>query len=132
MEPIKVVLRYTNGAILRGYARDIHPHRSTIHLYEDPQGTSKMEVGVDGLKALFVVKSFEGDPYHRERKEFVEGDQSCGDKVEVTFGDGEVMQGSSVGYHPEQPGFFLLPPDSKGNNILVLAALNAVKDFRYL
>ena len=132
MEPIKVVLRYIDGTMLKGYARNLHPHRPTFHFQTNAQASSSMEFGVDGLKALFLVKSFEGDPDYRERNEFVEGDMPCESKVEVTFRDGEIMQGCIVGYHPEQPGFFLRPADPESNNILVLARSAAVKGLRRL
>jgi len=131
MGPIKVVLRYSDGAILKGYTQDFYPDNPTFHFHEDPRGSCSKEMAVHALKALFLVRSFEGNPCYSERKAFTEGDKSYGDKVEVTFGDGEVMQGSSVGYHP-QAGFFLLPPDPKSNNILVFAVPTAVKHFRYL
>jgi hypothetical protein len=132
VETMKVVLRYTDGAIRKGYTPDFDPDRPTFHFQEDAPGASPMEMGVDGLKALFLVRSLEGSPHYSERKEFVEGDKSYGDKVEVTFGDGEVMQGSSMGYHPDRLGVFLMPPDPKSNNILVYAVLPAVERFRYL
>jgi len=132
MEPIKVVLRYTDGAILKGYTQDFHPESPAFHFHKDSQETSPMEMGVEGLKALFLVRTFGGNPDYRERKEFIEGDKSYGDRVEVTFGDGEVMQGSCVYYHPERPGFFLLPPDPRSNNMLIFVVTAAVKNFRYL
>ncbi len=132
MEPIKVVLRYIDGAILKGYARNLHPHRPTFHFQAAAEGTFVRELSVDGLKALFLEKSFEGDPDYRERNEFVAGDMPCESKVEVTFRDGEIMQGCIVGYHPEQPGFFLRPADPESNNILVLARSSAVKGLRRL
>ena len=132
MDTMKVVLRYTDGAIRKGYTPDFHPDRATFHFHEDAPGTSPMEMGVDGLKALFIVRSLDGNPHYHERKEFTEEDKSYGDRVEVTFGDGEVLQGSSVGYPRRGRGFFLLPPDPKNNNILVYAVFSAIKRFRYL
>ena len=131
MEPIKVVLRYIDEAILKGYARNLYPHRPTFH-FAAAEGTFAQELSVDGLKALFLVKSFEGDPDYRERNEFVAGDMPYESKVEVTFRDGETMQGCIVGYHPEQPGFFLRPADPESNNILVLARSSAVRGLRRL
>jgi hypothetical protein len=132
MEPIKVVLRFADGTILKGYVRHLDPHRPTFRFQVDAEGTFFHEMQVDGLKALFLVKSFEGDPNYRERNEYVEGNMLCKSKAEVTFRDGEIMTGWIVGYHPEQPGFFLRPADSQGNNILVLAGSSAVKSLRHL
>jgi len=132
MEPIKIVLHYADGGILKGYTEDFRPDCPTFHFHKDTQETVPTEMGVEGLKALFLVKTFGGNPDYGERKEFMEGDKAYGDKVEVTFGDGEMMQGSCIYYHPERPGFFLLPPDPKSNNMLVFAVNAAVRDFRYL
>jgi Family of unknown function (DUF6982) len=130
MEPTKVVLRYIDGAVLKGYLRSLHPHHLTFHFQADDEGIFDQEMGIDGLKALFLVKSFEGDSSYRERKRFAEEDTSYGNKAEVIFGDGEIMQGWISGYLQEQPGFFLRPADPKSNNILVLAPSAAVKGLR--
>jgi hypothetical protein len=132
MEPIKAVLRYSDGAILKGYIRDLHPHRATFYFQPNAQGVPPREMGIDGLKALLLVKSFEGNSDYRERKELMGGYHPYGDKLEVAFNDGEMIQGLSVGCHPEQPGFFLLPPDPKSNNLLLLVVSSAVKKLRYL
>ena len=132
MGPMKVVLWYNGGAVRKGYTEDFHPDNPTFHFHEDPRGSSPAEMAVDGLKALFVVRSFEGNAAYNERKSFTEEDKAYGEKVELTFGDGEVMQGSRVGSHPRGPGFLLSPPDPKSNNILVFAVSTAVKHFRFL
>jgi len=38
----------------------------------------------------------------------MEADPSYGFEGEVRFTDGEVLQGSTIGYDPQQPGFFLI------------------------
>jgi len=132
LEAIRVVLRYVDGAVRKGYTPDFHPDSTTFHFHDKDPEAPATELGFDGLKALFLVRSFDGNPYYTERKEFVEGDKTYGDKVEVRFGDGETMQASSLGYHPQRLGLFLLPPDPKSNNVLVYAVLPAVEHFRYL
>jgi hypothetical protein len=67
-----------------------------------------------------------------ERKRFVEGDSAQSRKAEVIFLDGEVLQGSILGYDPKGPGFFLFPSDPKSNNQRVFVINSAVKSFRYL
>ena len=69
---------------------------------------------------------------NRATSRFMEGDKPSGRKVEVTFADNEVLQGSVLGYNPKQSGFFLFLADPKGNNIRVFVVNNAVKNFRYL
>ena len=55
-----------------------------------------------------------------------------GRKVEVAFVDGEILQGSVLGYNPNDSGFFLFPSDPKSNNHRVFVVNSALKDFRYL
>ena len=84
------------------------------------------------LKAIFFVRTLDGNPHCRARREFIEGDKSYGDRVEVTFGDGEVVRGSKIDSYPYRSGFFLLPPDPKGNTVMTFVVSTAVKDIRYV
>jgi hypothetical protein len=52
--------------------------------------------------------------------------------VEVTFADGEILVGSTMGYDPNRQGFFLFPVDPKSNNMRVYAVCSAVKQVRNL
>ena len=62
----------------------------------------------------------------------MEGDPCYGLKAEVRFTDGEVLQGSTLLYDPQQPGFFLIPPDLKSNNEKIFVVSSAVKEFHFL
>jgi len=84
------------------------------------------------LKALFFVKDFAGNPQYDERKKYLEGEKPTGRRVEVTFKDGETLVGSTLGYDPSRPGFFLFPADPKSNNIRVFAVSPFVKNVRYV
>jgi hypothetical protein len=135
MEPVKIVLRHLNGRIVKGYTQDFNPNASTFHVRQDPTGASgdkPIDFRIGELKAIFFVKTFEGNRAHSERRTFVEEDKVHGRKVEVTFIDGELIQGSTMGYDPKRPGFFLFPPDPESNNIRVFVVSAAVKSFRYL
>ena len=61
------------------------------------------------LKAIFFVRDFTGDPQYNERKIFLEGENSPGRKLEVTYIDDELLVGSTLGYDPSRKGFFLFP-----------------------
>ena len=84
------------------------------------------------LKAIFFVQDFEGNAQYSERKSYGEGEKAQGRKVEVTFADGEVLVGSTMGYDPNRPGFFIFPADPKSNNIRVFAVSSSVKKVRNL
>jgi hypothetical protein len=134
MEPAKIVARFRDGQIKKGYSQDFFPNKPVFHLAKDARGTAgePEAVQVNDLKALFFVKDFSGNPNYKEQKRFMEGDKPSGRKVEVTFLDGEVLEGSVLGYNPKQSGFFLFLADPKGNNIRVFVVNNAIKKFRYL
>lgn len=89
-------------------------------------------VAISELKAVFFVKDFKGDFRYVERKQFNEDDRQAGRKVEVTFYDGEVMVGTTVGYDPKRIGFFVIPIDSQCNNLRIFVVNESVKQFRYL
>jgi hypothetical protein len=135
MEQIKVILRFLDGRVMKGYTQDFNQTRPNFHFQMNtPENSSNkpLLVEVNDLKALFFVKTFEGNKDYDERKKFIPADRSQGRKVEVTFIDGEIMQGSTVGYDPQRPGFFLLPVDQGSNNIRIFVAKGAVANFRFL
>jgi hypothetical protein len=136
MEPLKVVAHYLNGKIVKGITQDFLPNKDRFHLHpltKDPsEAGPPVEVLVKDLKALFFVRDFGGNPQHIERKKYVEGEHPQGRKVEVTFTDGEVMVGSTLGYDPSRPGFFVFPADPKSNNVRVFAVSTSVKKVRQI
>jgi len=129
MERAKIVARYADGRILKGYSYDFSPDEPRFHLVpaaaEHQDGA--IEVLMQDLKAVFFVRDFAGSPQYCEQKQFVESqERRSGRKMEVAFGDGEVLVGYTMGYDPQRPGFFLVPADSKSNNLRVFAVSAAV------
>ena len=134
MEPIKVVARCTNGTVIKGFTHDFSPNKDRFHLIPvDGRSRGTIEVVVSRLKAIFVVRDFNGDPQYKERKTFVKGENSSGLRLEVTFKDGEVMVGQTLlGYDPKRQGFFIFPSDPMSNNIRVFVVSSSVKSIRQL
>ena len=134
MEPVKIIARFSDGRIKRGFSQDFYTDKPSFHLQKDLSGESGEleEVRISELKAVFFVKSFTGNPDLEERKGFAEEDKPSGRKVKVTFTDGEALHGSVLGYDSRQPGFFLFPVDPKSNNMRVYVVNAAVKNFQYL
>ena len=133
MEPVKVVARYINGKRVKGFSQDFFPNKDRFHISpaDKPSGEA-IEVLVRELKAVFFVRDFTGNFQYDERKNYLEEEKPSGRKIEVTFKDGEVMVGTTLGYDPSRPGFFLFPADPKSNNIRVFAVSTAVKKVRHL
>ena len=133
MEPLKVVARYIDGRIIKGFSQDFFPNKDRFHVSPaDKSSDEGVEVFFKSLKAVFFVRDFAGDAQYHERKEYTQGDKPSGRKIEVTFKDGEVLVGTTMGYDPNRPGFFLFPADPKSNNIRVFAVTTAVKKVRYI
>jgi hypothetical protein len=134
MESSKVVVRYADGRINKGYTQDFLPTNPTFHVHPFDRGTSGDAVGilVNNLKAVFFVRDFFNDPNFQERKEFFEGAKVIGKVLEVTFKDGELIVGSSLDYGPGRPGFFISPAEPKGNNLGIFVVSQAVSKVRYL
>ncbi|MGQ9646895.1 MAG: DUF6982 domain-containing protein [Thermodesulfobacteriota bacterium] len=133
MEPAKVVVRYMNGRVEKGSTQDFLPNKDRFHLHPAERASGEArEVLLKELKALFFVRDFTGNPDYDERKEYLDGEKPTGRKVEVTFKDGEILVGSTLGYDPNRPGFFFFPADPNSNNIRVFAVLPSVKNVRYI
>jgi small nuclear ribonucleoprotein (snRNP)-like protein len=114
----KVVARFQDGRTLKGRTNDFLPTKSAFHLQlEDaPPAAKPMEVSVAELKALFFVHDLDGDPDHKKINDFNPTKPVAGRKVRVEFADGEVLVGTTQGYQPDRPGFFLVPADARSNN----------------
>jgi len=112
----KIVARYADGKILKGFTSDFAPNKAMFHLSTD--NNSKIEIiFVSKLKAVFIVKEFEGKPGYRETSDFDSSQGAYGAKLRVHFKDGEILVGIGVGYNPEKIGFFITPCDPNSNTI---------------
>jgi hypothetical protein len=135
MGPVaKIIVRYLDGRVVKGYTQHFNPDGSRLHLRATATGVSsemRAALQMEDLKAIFFVRTFDGDPHWCARREFIEGDESYGDRVEVTFGDGEVVRGFKIDPYHHRSGFFLLPPDPKGNTVMTFVVSTAIKDIRH-
>jgi hypothetical protein len=127
----KLVVRYLDGTMLKGFSQDFHPTRSFFHVSPSiTAGAETSMVPMQQLKAVFFVRDFDGNPDHVDSRAFAE--RTNGRKIEVTFADGELMLGSTLGYRPDGTGFFVCPADGDGNNLRVFVLPSGVKRIRYL
>jgi len=130
----KIVVRFADGRIVKGYTHDFYPNKPLFHMASSIDDISKEEaiIQIKDLKAVFCVKEFTGDASYNEKKAFCATDQAHGRKIEVQFKDGEILVGTTVGYTPDRLGFFLLPVDAKGNNERVFIVSAAVKKVHFI
>ena len=134
MEAAKIVVRYLNGTVMKGFTQNFSPYKDRFHLnlFDKPAGVT-IEVFLKRLKAVFVVREFSGNPLYHERKKYMKGENPSGLRLEVTFADGEVMVGSTaLSYDPKRPGNFIIPADPRSNNIRVFVVSSAVRSVRQL
>jgi hypothetical protein len=128
----RLVVRYLDGRMLKGFSQDFHPTRPHFHLTPIIGGTTHQPVLVPmpRLKAVFFVRDFSGDAGYVERRAFIE--PLPGRRIEITFLDDEVILGVTLGYRPDGNGFFVTPADTAGNNLRVFVLPGAVRHIRYL
>ena len=126
----KVVARYVDRRLVKGYTFDFGPSQPRFHVFAQPSASGpSTQVLVRELKALFFVRDLVGNPARQDGQEFPSGDAAAGRHVEVRFRDGEVMIGTADSPTTDALGFFLVPADPESNNLrvyVVAAATRAV------
>ena len=130
-EVMRVVARYADGKVLKGSTQDFFPTRPSFHLLPFGGGPA-VEVRCKQLKALFFVRSFEGNAARKDLRGFIAAppETSQGKKIAVLFRDSELLCGYSLSYAPEREGFFLFPADAGSNNSRVYVVTAATKEVR--
>jgi hypothetical protein len=129
----KLVVRFADGRMVKGTTLDFSPAKNVFHVTEaaDTAGTP-VAVRRDDLKALFFVKDYEGDPRHVEKREFDAPPPPGARRVQARFDDGEVLVGTTNGYNPELPGFFMAPADTESNITRCFVVATAAHEVRML
>jgi hypothetical protein len=130
----RIVLHFQDKRLLKGYTHDFTPLREQFHLISDREEDkgNVYEVHCSDLKAVFFVKSLDGDKDYIEKKDFGDVDASAlrGLKVKVEFPDGEVIRGTSFGYSRNRKGFFIVPVDPESNNERIYVVSNLMREVR--
>lgn len=111
----RIVARFSDGRLLKGTTADFFPAREVFHVESAEPGVAPVAVRIADLKALFFVKDLAGNPEHRETNVFPADRPVQGRKLRVVFRDGEELLGTTQGYAPGRPGFFLVPADPESN-----------------
>ncbi|HTS69377.1 MAG TPA: hypothetical protein VMO17_10370 [Terriglobia bacterium] len=142
----KVIARLRDGNLVKGY---LHcPSNSTFEDYLQAEGSSPPEligirplnsgedvsIPLEGLKALFFVRTFDGNKDYPELKFFDKSPPNRGLWVRVQFYDKEAIEGTienSLRYVVER-GFFMKPPDPRSNNEILYVIKSSLASFRVL
>ena len=88
----KVVARFRDGSLVKGFTHDFSPYNDISHITKPRDEREALEISVSQLKAVFFVKSFQGDQEFKG-KEFTKEKLSHipGLKLKVTFSDEEII-----------------------------------------
>ncbi len=123
----KVVARYADGRLVKGYSFDFAPMTPRFHVFSHPTATgSSTQILVRELKAVFFVRDLVGNPARQDSQKFPSG-QVANSYVEVRFRDGEMMLGTADSPPTDPDGFFLIPVDPESNNLRVYVVAAATR-----
>ncbi len=141
----RVVIRYEDRAV-RGFVEESELGSIEQLLRNDAQypldsirlrlldSETVAEVPTKDAKAVFFVKTFDGDLRHRALHFHENAPIVPGLWVRVYFYDGEMIEGiiSNTRDFVLEDGFFMRPTDPNGNNRLVYILKGGLKDFHVL
>lgn len=125
----KVIVHHVDGRLQKGVTEDFFPNKNFFHLIEKEGGTI-VQIGIHDLKAVFFVKSFEGNPAYNEQHDIER--KGFGRKIRVVFNDGETVTGYTQGFSAGRDGFFVFPDDPQSNNERIFVITSATKDISFL
>lgn len=143
----KVVVRRQDGSIVKGYfcAQDsIHALATSEEFlprflceasgFRTTDGSALADLNWSEVKGIFFVSSFEGDREQQPVQFYSQGPEIKSIWVEVTFQDGEVMEGYAKNALPvfKDAGFFLRPTSPGDNNQLIYVNRDAIAKLRVL
>ena len=128
----KLVVHYLDGRLLKGYGRDLQATRGSLELCQNPDGPdeSRIMIPFAHLKAVFFVHDFAGNPEHCPARD-ADDASARGRRITVTFVDGEVLRGATLGYNQNAPGFFVSPLDSTSNNVRIFVLAGALRHVQF-
>ncbi|MBA3061403.1 MAG: hypothetical protein FP833_00340 [Atribacteria sp.] len=132
----KVVVKYKDGKIIKGWVEDFRSDRESFILYPliEYSEEERLEIKFSSLKAVFFIKDFAGNKDYKKVRTFdvdtkVTPSQR---KIVVLFKDGENLYGTSHSYGPNRKGFFVYPIDPKDNNERIFVLHSAVESIRLM
>lgn len=136
----KVVAHFKDGRIVKGHTRDFSPGRDSFTLQPYSGETGPVPIFLEELKAVFHVKTFEGDANHPpptrkvgtiSESRFSEV-MKRGKPVSLEFADGEHIWGYAKEYSEDKPGFFFFPTDPHDNNVRLYVLRSSLKNVTFL
>jgi len=132
----KVVVKYKNGDIIKGWVEEFNPERESFLLFTlfEYSKEERIEIELSSLKAVFFVKDFIGNKDYIKVRTFdvdikITPSQR---KLIVNFKDGEYLYGTSHSYGRYKVGFFMYPIDPKDNSERIFVVHKAIESIRLM
>ena len=126
----RVVVRYTDGRLLKGFSRDFSVSSAALEVWPAPNAPldARITVPLAHLKAVFFVRDFAGNAEHVD-----DGTAGAGHGrvISVTFLDGETLTGTTLNYRSDAIGFFIRPGDAGSNNTRVFVAARGIAHVQF-
>jgi hypothetical protein len=111
---MQVVARHLDGRKIKGHTTDFHPQREYFRVTTAP-GLEPIEVATEDLKAVFFVRTLEGDRERSDHREFPRSPGQVRQRIWLEFKDGERMAAWPVSTPLGQRGFYVIPTDPSSN-----------------
>jgi len=125
----RIVAHFSDGKIVKGTTADFFPNKVAFHLTMKDNGNNEA-VSIKDMKALFFVKTYEGNPGYRDKTDVQRN--GLGKRIKVAFNDGETLVGYTQGYTPGRPGFMVFPADPDSNNDKVFINTASTKKVQFM
>lgn len=125
----RIVVHFSDGKIVKGTTADFFPGKTAFHLTSKDDGNNEA-VRIKDMKALFFVKTYEGNPGYRDRSDVER--VGLGKRIKVAFNDGETLVGYTQGYTPGRPSFMVFPADPDSNNDKVFINTESTKTVQFM
>jgi hypothetical protein len=125
-----IAIQDADGRFFEGYTDDFSPTIPFFHLFQTAEkfNNERQKIYFDNIKLIYFIRSVVDNSFHN-------GDTCIppsGPTTEVTFKDGEVLQGIKIDSRPNGFGFFIL---TNQNNItrkvfMVDTAIQKIRDLQ--
>lgn len=131
---MRVVVAFLDRSRDRGLTYEFKPYGDgfLLHPPEDKARLKGKFIAFKAIKAVYFVKTLEGNKNHKEKKTQIGSVHRQGRKVSIHFPDGEIYMGITEGFNPSRAGFFFYPGDPASNNLEVFVVTSNADEIRIL
>ena len=126
----RLVVRYLDGRLVKGYGRDLQPTRGTVDLWSEPGGPTESRITIPLAQLKAACLGFDGDSSDAIEASTEEA-VAVGRRITITFVDGEVLRGTTLSYNHGALGFFVSPADSRTNNMKMFVLSGAIRHVQF-